>query len=62
VFRGCKVAREGEQTFVRIYSHRVGSEKLTPTPYEVSRFDGARGILTKPSEEEAARYSIPNYK
>ena len=62
VFRGCKVENRGAQVFVRVYSHRAGWEKLIPTPYQVFRFDPTLSVLTAPSKEEAARYSILNYK
>ena len=62
VFRGCKVASEGSQMFVRIYCHCVGWEQLIPTPYQIFRFDAASGLLTPPSKNEDMHYSIPNYK
>jgi hypothetical protein len=62
VFRGCKVASEGPEMIVRVYSHCTGWEKLIPTPYQVFRFDSASGVLTPPSKEQAVRYSVSNYK
>jgi hypothetical protein len=62
LFRGCKVAAVGEALVVRIYSHDAGFPNLIPTPYQIFRFDSDSGSLSPLSGEEAAPYTIPNYK
>ena len=62
LFRGCKVAEVGRALVVRIYSHDAQSPNLMPTPYEVFRFDPYSGSLRLLSGEEAAPFTIPNYK
>jgi hypothetical protein len=61
-FIGCKIASEGDQMFVRVYSQRIDSKRVMPAPYQVFRFDPASGALTTATKEEAARYFISNYK
>jgi hypothetical protein len=62
VFRGCKVAEQDGTTIVRIYSHDPQFPNLTPTPYQLFRFDVASGNLSPLSSEEAALFTIKNYK
>ncbi|MFO1482554.1 MAG: hypothetical protein U1F71_04235 [Verrucomicrobiaceae bacterium] len=62
VFRGCKVAEDGATLIVRIYSYRAQFPNIMPTPYQVYRFDPASDALTLLSAEEAAPYTIANYK
>jgi hypothetical protein len=62
LFRGCKVADVGGVVAVRIYSNDVRFPHLIPTPYQVFRFDPNSDALSLLSGEEAAPFTIPNYK
>jgi len=62
VFRHCKVADVGGALGVRIYSHDVRFPNLTPTPYQTFLFDADSGTLNLLSGEEAALFTISNYK
>ena len=62
LFRGCKVADVGGALVVRIYSHDARFPILMPTPYQVFRFDPDSGSLSLLSGEEAAPFTISNYK
>lgn len=62
VFRGCKVAEDGGTLVVRIYSHQARFQNVIPTPYHIFRFDPASDGLSLLSAEEAAPFTIANYK
>jgi len=62
LFRGCKVADVGGVLVVRIYSHDARFPNLIPTPYQIFRFDPDSGSLSVLSGEQAAPFTIANYK
>ena len=62
LFRGCKVADVGGALVVRIYSHDARFPNLMPTPYQVLRFDPDSGSLSLLNGEQAAPFTITNYK
>jgi hypothetical protein len=62
LFRGCKVADVDGALIVRIYSHDARYPNLMPTPYQVFRFDPDSGTLSLLSGDQAAPFTIPNYK
>ena len=62
VFVDCKIAEDGGDIVVRLYSQRREEPKLMPTPYEVFRFDPIAGTLTPLTGADAAPYLIPQYK
>ena len=62
VFRGCEVAEQSGAVIVRIYSDQMGLPGGRPTPYQLFRFNSDTGDLSPLSSEDAAPFTIKNYK
>jgi hypothetical protein len=62
LFRGCKVTEHDGRVIVRIYSNDSRFPSLIPTPYQIFSFDGDSDSLSLLSGEEAAPFTIQNYK